>query len=97
MRLTEKEASKKVCPFMTYCSNPDQANYQRFPIMTQEWCQGSYCMAWAWHDKSMRRSLQTQHSPAEGWVFDDEEQAWFEPEAEWMLRQVGYCRRLYEK
>lgn len=104
MRLTEKEASKKTCPFMTYCVNPDQAGYHNFPIIAQESCQGSSCMAWAWHDKSMRKSirggLERPCTVPENWTYcpeDDDYSCWVEPETEWTSRQEGYCRRLYEK
>lgn len=52
MLLTEEEARKKTCPYMTYCVNPEQVLQDHYPALyCSQDCMASDCMAWGWGDK----------------------------------------------
>ena len=102
MHVTELIASKKLCPFMTYCVNSDQASYQNFAIKAQEFCQGSNCMAWVWDNQPQRKFIlggpERPSTVPENWLFcpeEDDPSCWVEPESECQSRRTGYCGRVY--
>ena len=44
--MTKEEASKKLCPFMTYVANESQSFNANFAVNYNSTCRTTDCMAW---------------------------------------------------